>query len=106
MIVATDPQLLQNPNNDSFHCVPHHCQAAEPKKASPAPPAAAEAAQTAKAKEEPKAAGKTAEAGADHKPVSGAPQSGDDTPKKLEKRNSFQNFFKNLVGRTFYIPLC
>ncbi|XP_076022693.1 breast carcinoma-amplified sequence 1 isoform X5 [Genypterus blacodes] len=74
-------------------------KAAEPKKASPGPPAPAEAAQTPKAKEEPKAAAKTAEAGADNKQASGAPQSGADSPnapKKLEKRNSFQVFFKTL----------
>ncbi|KAF7669485.1 hypothetical protein LDENG_00189560 [Lucifuga dentata] len=75
---------------------------AEPKKATPAPPAAPEAVQTVKAKEEPKAAAKTAEVGADNKPASGAPQPGDDSPnipKKLEKRNSIHLFFKNLTQK-------
>ncbi|XP_068997900.1 breast carcinoma-amplified sequence 1 isoform X8 [Embiotoca jacksoni] len=72
--------------------------AAEPKKATPAPPAAAEAAQAAKAKEEPKAAAKTAEAAVD-KAASVASPAGDDAPnvpRKLEKRNSIHLFFKNL----------
>ncbi|XP_078144675.1 breast carcinoma-amplified sequence 1 isoform X5 [Centroberyx gerrardi] len=74
-------------------------KAAEPKKETPAPPAAAEAVQTVKAKEEPKAAAKSAEAPVDNKSVSGASQSGDDAanvPRKLEKRNSIHLFFKNL----------
>ncbi|XP_019129480.2 breast carcinoma-amplified sequence 1 isoform X4 [Larimichthys crocea] len=72
--------------------------AADPKKATPAPAAAGEAAQAAKAKEEPKAAAKSSEAVVD-KPASAASQSGDDAanvPKKLEKRNSIQLFFKIL----------
>lgn len=82
----------------------HHVQAADPKKATPAPAAAAEAAQTAKAKEEPKPAAKSSEAAADNKPPAVASQTGDDTasvPKKLEKRNSIQLFFKILVRRSF-----
>lgn len=83
----------------------HHVQAADPKKATPAPAAAAaEAAQTAKAKEEPKPAAKSSEAAADNKPPAVASQTGDDAasvPKKLEKRNSIQLFFKILVRRSF-----
>ncbi|XP_051281181.1 breast carcinoma-amplified sequence 1 isoform X2 [Dicentrarchus labrax] len=73
--------------------------AADPKKAAPAPAAAAEAAQTVKAKEEPKAAAKSSEAVVDSKPATVASQAGDDAanvPKKLEKRNSIQLFFKIL----------
>ncbi|XP_034733253.1 breast carcinoma-amplified sequence 1 isoform X6 [Etheostoma cragini] len=70
--------------------------AAGPQKASPAPAAAAE---TVKAREEPKAAAKSSEAVVDKKTASGAPQAGDDAanvPRKLEKRNSIQLFFKHL----------
>ncbi|XP_008285850.1 breast carcinoma-amplified sequence 1 isoform X9 [Stegastes partitus] len=73
--------------------------AAEPKKATPTPPAAAEATQAVKAKEEPKAAAKPSEAVVDNKPALVASQAGDDAanvPKRLEKRNSIQLFFKNL----------
>ncbi|XP_037627822.1 breast carcinoma-amplified sequence 1 isoform X13 [Sebastes umbrosus] len=72
-------------------------KAADPKKATPAPAAAA--AETVKAKEEPKAAAKSSEAVVDNKPASVASQAGDDAanmPKKLEKRNSIQLFFKIL----------
>ncbi|XP_074499393.1 breast carcinoma-amplified sequence 1 isoform X2 [Sebastes fasciatus] len=72
-------------------------KAADPKKATPAPAAAA--AETVKAKEEPKAAAKSSEAVVDNKPASVAAQAGDDAanmPKKLEKRNSIQLFFKIL----------
>ncbi|XP_072223197.1 breast carcinoma-amplified sequence 1 isoform X2 [Leuresthes tenuis] len=74
-------------------------KAAEPKKTTPTPPAAAEAAQAVKAKEDPKAAAKSSEAVVDNKPVPAASQAGDDAanvPRKLEKRNSIQLFFKNL----------
>ncbi|XP_044066628.1 breast carcinoma-amplified sequence 1 isoform X14 [Siniperca chuatsi] len=74
-------------------------KAADPKKATPAPAAAAEAAQTVKAKEEPKVAAKSSEAAVDNKPASAASQAGDDAasvPRKLEKRNSIHLFFKNL----------
>ncbi|XP_017274706.1 breast carcinoma-amplified sequence 1 isoform X4 [Kryptolebias marmoratus] len=73
--------------------------AAEPKKTTSAPAAAAEAAQAVKAKEEPKYAAKSSEAAVDNKPVSAAYQAGDDAasaPKKLEKRNSIHLFFKAL----------
>ncbi|KAL7399519.1 hypothetical protein ABVT39_025819 [Epinephelus coioides] len=70
-------------------------KAADPKKATPAPAAAAE---TAKPKEEPKAAAKSAEVSVDNKPASVASQAADDAsgPKKLEKRNSVQLLFKFL----------
>lgn len=90
-------------SNKSFRtllCWAFHFQAAEPKKATPAPAAAAEAAQTVKAKEEPKA--KTPETVVDNNPASVASQAGDDAanvPKKLEKRNSIHLFFKHLVRR-------
>lgn len=74
-------------------------KAADPKKAAPAPAVAAEASQTAKAKEEPKAAAKSSEAAVENKPASAASQAGEDAasgPRKLEKRNSIQMFFKIL----------
>lgn len=82
-------------------------QAADPKKATSAPAAAAEPAQVAKAKEEPKAAAKSSEAVVDNKPVLVASQAADDgasVPKKLEKRNSIQLFFKTLVRRASLFP--
>lgn len=90
-------QLLRD-----FH--PLTFQASDAKKSSPAPAAeaaAAEAAQTVKPKEEPKPAAKTSEPAADNKPAVAAPQPSDDSaqvPKKLEKRNSVQLFFRALVG--------
>lgn len=80
-------------------------QAANPKKVTPAPAAAAEAAQTAKTKEEPKPAAKSSEA--DSKPPAVASQTGDDAasvPKKLEKRNSIQLIFKILVRQSLTSP--
>lgn len=76
-------------------------QASDAKKPSPAPAAAAEPAQTVKPKEEPKPSAKTSEPAADNKPAAAAPQTGDESaqvPKKLEKRNSVQLFFRALVG--------
>ncbi|KAM4609777.1 breast carcinoma-amplified sequence 1 isoform 2-T2 [Polymixia lowei] len=73
-------------------------KAADPKKDTPAPPAATEVAQTMKAKDEPKAA-MSPEAPVDNKSASGAFQGGDESaniPRKLEKRNSIHLFFKNL----------
>ncbi|XP_029292419.1 breast carcinoma-amplified sequence 1 isoform X6 [Cottoperca gobio] len=70
-------------------------KAVDPKSATPAPAAAAE---TVKAKEEPKAAAKSSEAVVENKPTV-ASQADDDAanvPKKLEKRNSIQLFFKIL----------
>lgn len=75
-------------------------QAADPKKASPEVPAAAEPAPAVKTKEEPRATAKTSESTAESKAAVTAPQTGDDAPsapKKLEKRNSIQLFFKILV---------
>ncbi|XP_054912957.1 breast carcinoma-amplified sequence 1 isoform X4 [Poeciliopsis prolifica] len=72
--------------------------AADPKQTTPTPPAPAESPQPAKAKEEPKAVAKS-EAVVDSKLVAAASPAGDDAasqPKKLEKRNSIQLFFKNL----------
>lgn len=105
---TSDPRLLQNEdwNNSVFHYVPQHLQDADPKKATPAP--AAGAPEAVKAKEEPKGAPKSSEAAVDNKPASVAPQAGDDAanvPKKLEKRNSIQLFFKNLVRRATLFPL-
>ncbi|XP_029363244.1 breast carcinoma-amplified sequence 1 isoform X1 [Echeneis naucrates] len=75
-------------------------KSADPKKASSAPAAAAaEAAQGVKAKEEPKPGAKSSEGVVDSKQASVASQAGDDAasvPRKLEKRNSIQLFFKNL----------
>ncbi|KAJ4934422.1 hypothetical protein JOQ06_007217 [Pogonophryne albipinna] len=73
-------------------------KAADPKKAPPAPAAAAE---TVKAKEEPKAAAKS-EAVVENKPAAVAPPAGEDAahaPRKLEKRNSINLFFKTLGQR-------
>lgn len=84
---------------------PQHFQAADPKKATPAAPAAA--AETVKAKEEPKTAAKTAEVVVDNKPAAVASQAGDDAanvPKKMEKRDSVQLFFKFLVRRASLFP--
>lgn len=74
-------------------------KAADPNKAAPAPAPAAEA---AKAKEEPKVAVKSPEVVVLSKPDSAAPPAGvevTNTPKKLEKRNSVQKFFKHLGQR-------
>ncbi|XP_024915525.1 breast carcinoma-amplified sequence 1 isoform X2 [Cynoglossus semilaevis] len=74
-------------------------KAAEPKKVGAAPPAAPEAAQTAKTKEEPKAVAKSSDAVVDNKQASAASEAAEDLakiPKKLEKRNSIQLFFKAL----------
>lgn len=76
-------------------------QAADPKKASPEVPAAAEPAPPVKTKEEPKPAAKTSETTAESKAAVTAAQTGNDAPsapKKLEKRNSVQLFFKILVS--------
>ncbi|XP_027866808.1 breast carcinoma-amplified sequence 1 isoform X3 [Xiphophorus couchianus] len=72
--------------------------AADPKMTTPTPPAPAELPQPAKAKEEPKAVAKS-EAVVDSKPAAASSPAGDDAasqPKRLEKRNSIQLFFKNL----------
>lgn len=76
-------------------------QAADVKKTSTEAPAAAEPAPPLKSKEEPKAAAKTAESTAESKAAGTAAQTGEESPsapKKLEKRNSIQLFFKILVS--------
>lgn len=78
----------------------HHFQAADPKKSTPAPAAAADPAPSVKTKEEPKPAAKSTEAVVENKAAATAVQTRDDAssvPKKLEKRNSIQLFFKSLV---------
>lgn len=100
-------ERLQGTVTAQFFFMARPVQAADPKKATPAP---AEAAQTAKTKDEPKPAAKSSEAPADSKPPAVASQTGDDTaavPKKLEKRNSIQLIFKILVRESFMVPpLC
>lgn len=73
-----------------------------------APPAAPEAAQTAKTKEEPKAVAKSSDAVVDNKQASAASEAAEDLakiPKKLEKRNSIQLFFKALVRKDGWIDI-
>ncbi|XP_026189482.1 breast carcinoma-amplified sequence 1 isoform X2 [Mastacembelus armatus] len=74
-------------------------KAAAPKEATSTPAVAAETSQSVKTKDEPKAAVKSPEVVTDSKPASAANQAGDDganVPRKLEKRNSIQLFFKIL----------
>lgn len=76
-------------------------QAADAKKTSPEVPAATEAAPPVKTKEEPKAAAKISESTGESKAAGTAAQAGEEAPsapKKLEKRNSIQLFFKILVS--------
>lgn len=75
------------------------CQhkAPEPKKETPAAPPVAEAAPPAKAKEEPKPVAPAPQAAPDNKSVDSTDNSSPNMPRKLEKRNSLQLFFKNLV---------
>ncbi|KAL7864330.1 hypothetical protein AOLI_G00157500 [Acnodon oligacanthus] len=73
--------------------------ATEHKKEPPAAPAAAEAAASVKVKEEPKPAVTATAAAAsapDNKSVGSADNPSPSVPRKLEKRNSIQLFFKNL----------
>ncbi|XP_057176032.1 breast carcinoma-amplified sequence 1 isoform X2 [Triplophysa rosa] len=70
--------------------------APEPKKETPAAPAAAESAPVAKAKEEPKPAAPAAPAAPDNKSAESSENASPSIPRKLEKRNSIQLFFKNL----------
>ncbi|KAK2885243.1 hypothetical protein Q8A67_016080 [Cirrhinus molitorella] len=70
--------------------------APEPKKETPAAPPVAEAAPPAKAKEEPKPAAPAPQAAPDNKSVDSTDNSSPNMPRKLEKRNSLQLFFKNL----------
>lgn len=78
----------------------HFLKATESKKEAPAAVTApAEAAPSTKAKEEPKPAAPPAPAAAspDNKSVGSTDNSSPSTSRKLEKRNSIQLFFKNLV---------
>ncbi|XP_056589952.1 breast carcinoma-amplified sequence 1 isoform X3 [Triplophysa dalaica] len=70
--------------------------ATETKKETPAKPAAAESAPVAKAKEEPKPAPPAAPATPDNKSAESTENASPSIPRKLEKRNSMQLFFKNL----------
>ncbi len=73
-------------------------KAPEPKKETPAAPPVAEAAPPAKAKEEPKPAGAPApQAAPDNKSADSTENDSPNMPRKLEKRNSLQLFFKTLV---------
>ncbi|XP_050952967.1 breast carcinoma-amplified sequence 1 isoform X9 [Labeo rohita] len=71
-------------------------KAPEPKKETPAAPPVAEAAPPAKAKEEPKPVAPAPQAAPDNKSVDSTDNSSPNMPRKLEKRNSLQLFFKNL----------
>lgn len=75
----------------------HQLKAPEPKKETSAAPAAAESAPVAKAKEEPKPAAPAAPAAPDNKSADSTDNASPNIPRKLEKRNSIQLFFKNLV---------
>ncbi|KAI2649465.1 Translation initiation factor IF-2 [Labeo rohita] len=66
-------------------------------KETPAAPPVAEAAPPAKAKEEPKPVAPAPQAAPDNKSVDSTDNSSPNMPRKLEKRNSLQLFFKNLV---------
>ncbi|XDV46395.1 hypothetical protein PO909_014294 [Leuciscus waleckii] len=71
--------------------------APEAKKETPAaPPPVAEAAPVVKAKEEPKPAVPAPQTAPDNKSISSTDNSSPSMPRKLEKRNSLQLFFKNL----------
>lgn len=72
-------------------------KAPEPKKETPAAPPVAEAAPPAKAKEEPKPASPAPQAALDNKSADSTDNASPNMPRKLEKRNSLQLFFKNLV---------
>ncbi|XP_039508597.1 breast carcinoma-amplified sequence 1 isoform X2 [Pimephales promelas] len=70
--------------------------APEAKKETPAPPPVAEAAPVVKAKEEPKPAVPAPQTAPDNKSIGSTDNSSPNMPRKLEKRNSLQLFFKNL----------
>lgn len=83
-----------------MHVINHNkcilTQAPESKKETAAP--VAEAAPPVKAKEEPKPAAPSAPQPAqDNKSVASTDNASPNMPRKLEKRNSLQLFFKNLV---------
>ncbi|KAK7129296.1 hypothetical protein R3I94_017492 [Phoxinus phoxinus] len=70
-------------------------KAPEAKKETPAPPAVAEA-PVVKAKEEPKPAVPAPQTAPDNRSIGSTDNSSPNMPRKLEKRNSLQLFFKNL----------
>ncbi|XP_056113863.1 breast carcinoma-amplified sequence 1 [Rhinichthys klamathensis goyatoka] len=70
--------------------------APEAKKETPAPPPVAEAAPVVKAKEEPKPPVPAPQTAPDNKSIGSTDNSSPNMPRKLEKRNSLQLFFKNL----------
>ncbi|XP_077075009.1 uncharacterized protein LOC143725962 isoform X7 [Siphateles boraxobius] len=70
--------------------------APEAKNETPAPPPVAEAAPVVKAKEEPKPAIPAPQTAPDNKSIGSTDNSSPNMPRKLEKRNSLQLFFKNL----------
>ncbi|XP_077075012.1 uncharacterized protein LOC143725962 isoform X10 [Siphateles boraxobius] len=71
-------------------------KAPEAKNETPAPPPVAEAAPVVKAKEEPKPAIPAPQTAPDNKSIGSTDNSSPNMPRKLEKRNSLQLFFKNL----------
>ncbi|XP_051946747.1 breast carcinoma-amplified sequence 1 isoform X2 [Xyrauchen texanus] len=70
--------------------------APEPKKETPAAPAVVEVAPAVKAKEEPKPATPAPPVAPDNKSVASSDNASPNIPRKLEKRNSLNLFFKNL----------
>ncbi|XP_016354206.1 breast carcinoma-amplified sequence 1-like [Sinocyclocheilus anshuiensis] len=70
--------------------------APEPKKETPAAPPVAEAAPAVKAKEEAKPTGPAPQAAPDNKSAESSENASPNMPRRLEKRNSLQLFFKNL----------
>lgn len=72
-------------------------KAPEPKKETPAAPPVAEAAPPAKAKEEQKPTAPALQAAPDNKSADSTENASPNMPRKLEKRNSLQLFFKTLV---------
>ncbi|XP_051946750.1 breast carcinoma-amplified sequence 1 isoform X5 [Xyrauchen texanus] len=71
-------------------------KAPEPKKETPAAPAVVEVAPAVKAKEEPKPATPAPPVAPDNKSVASSDNASPNIPRKLEKRNSLNLFFKNL----------
>ncbi|XP_026055489.1 neurofilament heavy polypeptide isoform X9 [Carassius auratus] len=71
-------------------------KAPESKKETPAAPPVAEAAPPAKAKEEPRPSTPVTQGALDNKSADSTENASPNMPRKLEKRNSLQLFFKNL----------
>ncbi|XP_026103691.1 neurofilament heavy polypeptide-like isoform X4 [Carassius auratus] len=71
-------------------------KAPESKKETPAAPPVAEAAPPAKAKEEPRPSTPVTQGALDNKSTDSTENASPNMPRKLEKRNSLQLFFKNL----------